>query len=501
MIAPPLPRRPVFSWTDIPLILGLVGIALTLRLAYFSGYGLGDDPIFRNDIATVLRGNPPGSLQNNYRFMWWLPTAVTCRLFGFNEVGLTFPITAFACLGIALAYVQGKALWGLAGGLIAASLLVVHPIDFAWSTMIAPDIILSSTSAAAVFFFLYAIDTDDPRWRRRAWMLSALSLWLAFHSKLSALFLGPVFVLIGLREWRRLDRSALLFVGTAAVLFGLSVAWFYALSGDPLAPYHGELIAQGLVGPEALEWHRATPAALRVYPDHLFLRDFYGGFLNSWYPHALVLFAVVGSAVGLRTSLAMAFWLVMVFLAMELNFQRVEGGWVAGFRNIRHGHVLAHPLILCLTGYLCSLRLRFPLATAVLVVALLGFSLWQSIVVAQRTSVAFADERQVARVLVGLPRKEVISDFQLGHWIASLEAKPPVPYRVASDAVEVRRADFANLRSAYVVTGGGREPYYGCLHCIPRAEELDPARWRLLLEIPGPITQWRSENLRLWETP
>jgi hypothetical protein len=483
------------------VILALVGGALALRIIYFSGYGLGDDPIFRNDIATVLRGSPPGSLQNSYRVLWWLPTAVSCRLLGFTEVGLTVPITVFACLGIVFAYLQGKALWGLAGGVIAASLLAVHPIDVAWSTMIAPDIILSCTSAAAIFFFLYAIDAEDPRRRRRAWMLSALSVWLAFHSKLSALFLGPVFLLIALRERRKLDWSVLVFVATGAVLFGFSIAWFYALSGDPLSPYHGELIAQGLVGPAALDWHRATPAAFRVYPDILFFRDFYGHFLNSWYPHALILFAVVGSALGLRSSLAMAVWLVVVFLAMELNFQRVEGGWVAGFRNIRHSHVFAHPMILCLTGYFCALRARFPRVTAALLIALLGVSLWQSIGVAQRTSVSFSDQRQASRLLVGLPRKEVISDFQLGHWIASLDAKPGVQFRVANDDANARRADFASLRSAYVVTGGGREPYYGCLHCIPRAEELDPARWRLLLEIPGPITQWRFENLRVWETP
>jgi hypothetical protein len=483
------------------LIFALIGAGLVLRVTYFSGYGLGDDPIFRNDIATVLRGSPPGSLQNGYRVLWWLPTAVSCRLLGFNEVGLTFPITAFACLGIALVYLQGKALWGLTGGLIAASLLIVHPIDVAWSTMIAPDIILSCMSAAAIFFFLSAIEAEDSVQRRRAWILSALSLWLAFHSKLSALFLGPTFLLIGLRERRKLDRTALVFVGSGAALFGLSIVWFYALSGDPLAPYHGELTAQGLVGPDAINWHRATSAAFRVYPDLLLFRDYYGNFLNSWYPHALILFAVVGTAIGLRTSLAMALWLVVVFLAMEFNFQRVEGGWVAGFRNIRHSHVFVHPMVLCLTGYFCALRARFPIVTLVLLAALLAFSLRESIGVAERTAVAFADERQASRLIVTLPRKEVVSDFQLGHWIASLDAKPSVPYRVASDAVEARRADFAQLRSGYVVTGGGREPYYGCLHCIPRAEELDPARWRLLLEVPGPINKWRSENLRVWETP
>lgn len=501
MIAPPVSRHRLLDFTDVVLMLALVGTGIALRLAYFSGYGLGDDPIYRNEIAAVLRGDLPPGPQNVYRFSWWFPTAVSCRLLGLNEAGLILPITISAGLGNVLVYALAKALWDRVGGVIAASLLIVHPIDVAWSTMLAPDIILSCMITAAVLFFLSAIGGHDTWRKRRAWALSAFTLWLAFHAKLSALFVVPVFVLIALLEYKKIDRAALAFIGACTALWSLTVAWSYAFTGDPLAPYHGELAAQGLVGQAAADYHRATVATLWIYPDLLLRQDYYGRFLNSVYPHLLILFALTGRFLRIRTSPAIALWLVFVFLAMEFNFQYVEGTWVAGFRNIRHSHIFVHPLILCLTGYLCGLRVRFPRMTDALFACLLVFSLRESIGVAERTAVAFGDERQAAQLLSTLPRKEVLSDFQFGHWLTSLNPKPPFPYRVAKDTPEDRRTEIAGLASGYVVTGGAREPYYGCVHCIPKADELDAGRWRLLLEVPGPITPWRSEPLRVWEAP
>src|SRR5436190_18957677 len=71
------------------------------------------------------------------------------------------------------------------------------------------------------------------------------------------------------------------------------------------------------------------------------------------------------------------------------------------------------------------------------------------------------------------------------------------------DAVgsDVRRMELAVVRTGYLVTGGGREPYYGCIDCIPRAGEVSPAHWQLLKEFPGPATPtpWRFEPIRVWE--
>jgi hypothetical protein len=67
-----------------------------------------------------------------------------------------------------------------------------------------------------------------------------------------------------------------------------------------------------------------------------------------------------------------------------------------------------------------------------------------------------------------------------------------------------RKREFAAVADGYAVTGGAREPYYGCYPCIPRSEEIALAGdWVLLREFESPIgpTMWRPEVLRVWERP
>src|SRR5262249_54758628 len=147
----------------------------------------GDDFIFRGEISTIVWQHTIVPDNQAYRFLWWLPTAVTCRLFGLNELGLVMPVTAAAVIGIGLVYALGVALYGRAGGVIAALLVIVTPLDFAWSTMMTNDIILSAVEAATVLLVLHALDEDDPVRKRRRWLLAGVGVWLAFHGKLSGL--------------------------------------------------------------------------------------------------------------------------------------------------------------------------------------------------------------------------------------------------------------------------------------------------------------------------
>ena len=131
-------------------MLAFMAAGLALRLLYFSGFGLGDDFIFRNEVNTVLVAKTVIPDNQAYRFIWWFPTALSCRIFGLNEVGLVLPFTAAATLGTGLVYALGKTLHGRAGAAIAALLLLFHPLDFAWSTMLTNDLMLSVVSAATM---------------------------------------------------------------------------------------------------------------------------------------------------------------------------------------------------------------------------------------------------------------------------------------------------------------------------------------------------------------
>ena len=179
-----------------------------------------------------------------------------------------------------------------------------------------------------------------------------------------------------------------------------------------------------------------------------------------------------------------------------------DGVWISGFRNIRHLHVVVYPLVLALTGYLVALRTRSPLSAAVLLAALLAFSGWQCVATAQKTQIAFADRRTVCRYLLELPPKPSYADQGIVIWCTVLDPTngPPKVKELPADAPS-RKARIATITSGYVVTGGAREPYYGCPSCITSASELPAGRWRLVQKFPDlvPPVPWREEALRVWE--
>jgi Dolichyl-phosphate-mannose-protein mannosyltransferase len=496
----PEPQRN-FAATDWALMLGLMLVGLLLRLWWWSGYGLADDESFKRAIESIVQG---GVLANayGYRATWWMPTALLCRVLGFTEAGLILPVTAISTLGIGLVYVFGKSLWGRAGGLVAALLLIVHPVDFAWSTMFANDLFQSFFAALSMLLFLHATDAGTSTRKRRLFFFAALSLFLAYHAKVTAVALVPALLVIAWWRRQRLWPEATTFVGVAALLFGLSALGSIALTGGPFGPYEIDMWLGGLRAPDAPHFRPLTWFQLGEYPRMLFARNRLGDLVYSVYPHLLVLFALLAWPLRLRSSKELWVWPVVVFCLMEFQMTRVGGVWVTMLRNIRHSHALVYPLVLLLAGYFVSLHARWPrLARAVLAGVLL-YSGWMSVSVASKTHEAFADRRSVAQFLATLPRKPVYSDIQLG-WSIPVHAtgSAPIVFQPLEMNTLMRRVQIAAIQAGYLVTGGGREPYYGCTDCIPGAGELPPGRWRLLKEFPGPThpTPWRREPARVWE--
>lgn len=500
---PDASHRPFLERRDFAWLTGLMAVGLALRLRYWSGSGLLDDPVFFQFIdGIVSRGAilPAGDSNFTYRVTWWIPTALSCRVLGVTETALVLPILAASILGIGMVYALGTLLHGRSGGVIAAALLVVLPLDLAWSTMFTNDIVVSLAAAACLLCILRALDHPVARARTRLWAGAGLALVLAYHAKVSALALVPTIALILWGRRRSLDPTVRAFVVTAGVLFALSALVCYALAGDALSPLHSELLAQGLAGPTAAS-HRADADVFWKYPRLLFLRDDLGDRMFSLLPHVLVAGLFVGPLLGLRSARPAWWWLLAVSLVMELNVQRVGGVWVAGFRNLRHAHPLVYPLVLLVASYLASLRTRRPRVADALVAVLLVVGARESVAVASKTRIAFRDRREAVQLLAALPPRTIYADYQIGSTLLVLLpfGAPPF-YRVAAEPAE-RRAQFAALAPGYVVTGGAREPYYGCVKCIARADELDPAKWRVVKEFPSPIgpTPWRPEPLRVWE--
>lgn len=499
----PEPMRTRLRAADWGWLLLIVVVATAARLAWYSGLGLGDDILLRNDIEIIARDRVVNPSPTAYRFTWWLPTAGLATLVGVGELALIAPIVIASAVGIGLVFALGHRLYGGAGGVMAALLVALTPLDFAWSTMLSGDIILSVLLAATVLCWVRALDGETPAVRAWNWAGAAVCLWLAFHAKISAVLVTPALAAIALARWRRLDATVAVFVVIAAMLFGATAAVAYAKTGDVLAPLSAELRYQGLRQPNAPQFHRLTPEVWWSYPRWLFLRNQLGDRVFSVHAWAALVLGLLAWPLGLKTPGVAWLWLLALFLGMQCNVGRYEGTWIAGFRNLRHAHVFVYPLALIVAGYVVSLRARMPRVAAVVLLGLALYGGWASVTAANRTRPIFGQLRELTADLAGRPVRPVLSDFQLGmrltlgniHRLGWRVPEPPL-----FDA-QKRRDAFVATQNAYVVTGGGREPYYGCIDCIPRAAELAPAQWRLVREWPAPANPppWWPEPMRLWE--
>src|SRR5262245_565893 len=487
---------------DLPWMLGLACLGLAFRLLYFSGYGLGDDVNFRYNIASIVHRGVVPTDNASYRVTWWLPTVLSCRIFGLNEVGLILPITAMATVGILLIYVFGKSLWGRPGAVIATLLLLVFPLDFAWSTMFTNDFYVAVWSAVAVLLVLRAPMQPTALHRRWLWILAGVSLVAAYHAKVSAILVLPGVAIICWTRRRELDREFAYFVVTTAVLFGLSCVVWYRFAGDPFWPYDSETRFSGVTGPDALQNHPLSRDVFLTYPRLLAWPDHLGDRLYSVYPHVLLAFLIVEPLLGIWPSGAVFWWFLFVLLGLQFAVNHVPGGWTSGARNVRHTIILVYPMTLLLTGYLVGLWRRFPRLCCALLVPLLVYSGLECVSTATKTKIAFADRRQALQFVTALPEKSIHSDYQLCTY-ASLYELPAgkFPCEELTGDETARRAEIAAIKSGYLVTGGGREPHYGCFECIPRAADVPTDGWRLVASLPGPDepVAWRPEPLRVWE--
>lgn len=497
------PDAPLMRARDWFLCAAIMALGLTGRLLFASGMGLGDDFIFRGEVATILINHQVLPDNQAYRFMWWLPTALSCRVFGLTEFGLILPFVVTSVLGIGAVYALGLALYGRAGAVVASLLVSVTPIDFVWSTMMTPDIMLSVMHALTILFVVRALRLDDPLRRRRAWFFAAVCLWLSYHAKIPGILVVPAIAIALFTHRRRLDRQVLTFFVTAAVLFGSTLLVAYVFWGDPLIAYRNELKFQGLSGPQAVA-RRVHPDVFWYYPRLLFQNDHLGDLLYSVHPHLLVLLVIVSPFLGLRSSAIVFWWLLFVFLGMQFNFQRAEGVWISGFRNIRHIHCLLYPTVLLLTGYLISLRQRQPRLADLGVAVLLLFGLRESVNAAWAPRMAFAERRRVCNFIEDtIPKgSRIHSEQGLQMWCSILDpTNGPPRLTVLHSNADGRRPQIQAIPAGYIVTGGANDPIYGCPPCIPRASELPPGRWKLVKEFPAPdpVTDWRFEPVRVWE--
>jgi TolA-binding protein len=478
------------------------GAGTVLRLALFSGYGLGDDVGFFSRYHALLIADSFNPIHAyDFRFGLWLGVVGFMRLFGINEAGFIGFVTLCSVANLGLVYLLARQDWDRTTALLAMALLAVFPLDVLCSTLFVIDIPLAMYCFAAFWLYREALARRSLLWAGAA---SAM-LFVAYTTKQWAVLIGFVFLPEALRDLRRTWRVSLVCGSGFLALVAAYYGWQWARFGDPFHDIH-------LVRSVAIFLPHSREI-LVDYPRMLFRANQYGSYFAGFYPHAVLVLAAVFLLRLFRAGKWLVYTAVLLAALAATPSHRVDGQWVVLVPHIfRYLCLLSIPLCLALTAYARELFLLAPRRTprlgpvvgGTLTAGFLVLSVVQSVALTAPTRDAFGEGRRAIRFLRAFPDERVVSDMDFANRYQNLElrrARYDLTRGLKGETLEARAVEFQGISESLVVTGGGRLPWYGCHRCIADLGPLPiPPTWRLLTTFEGrPLAQYRHEPLRIWQ--
>jgi hypothetical protein len=328
---------------------------------------------------------------------------------------------------------------------------------------------------------------------------------LGFLNRVSTLLFLPPLALATLLAWRRMGVFWLAF----ATAIGLICAWDTWLSGNPVRWFTFNS-GGGADMTDVLDY------ILRVYPRYLFGLDDNGNRMfgaTGWM--ALVGVGIASWHVVRRRAGAVDVVVVLgvVVLGALIEFLPHRADFTRYWSHPRIFRYLVQvaPFVYLATAYALESLWRRHLALgvpAVLVTAAIG--LWQTPAVTRPLHDANKDFRALLPFLQqheGLPGTPPMP-LQTDYWRVNLiHARYPGFGRawelrgVTPDSRDEKIAFLRDAKPGLVVTGGATLPWYSGIGLVLSLSALDfapPPTWRLVYEVPGEVTPWRLEPLRVW---
>jgi 4-amino-4-deoxy-L-arabinose transferase-like glycosyltransferase len=479
------------------LVAAVLAAGIVLRIALFSGYGLGDDPNFFISYYDIYRTGSWNAMRAyDFRFAFWVPVVAAMRLFGPGETAFIGFITACSILNLPLVYGLARQEWDRRAGLLAMALLAVFPLDVLCATLFVIDIPLATYCFGALWLYRAALRGAGARARAALTIAAGVALFAAYSTKQWAVLVGALFAAEAVRDVRGTWRQSALCAGTFLALVGAYFGWQWWRFGDPIYDIH---LVRSVAIFEPHYWHHMID-----YPTMLWLPNEYGTWFAGWYPHALVLLAIACVARTHRAGRWPAYFVVLLVLLVAAPSHRQNGRWVILVPHIfRYLCLISIPLCLGLTAYLREVFRWRPLVGALLVAALLTTGTAQAIALTRPTRDAFGEMRRAVAMLAQFPDERVWSDagmtFRFSQLGPGADDESPRYVWLRSEEPVGRAREFASIREGIVVTGGGRLPWYGCHRCTANLADFPvPPSWTLVAELDAPRTAYRAEPLRIW---
>ena len=231
------------------IVLLLLFVSCTVRLLFFSGFVLGDDPVYADHIAQILNGSLPNIGPYDVfacRPLVLYPVALCIRLFGWFDWSFVLPILLASLCNTVLAYAAGTRLAGSCAGFFAAAAYIVFPLDVVHATTMSNDILLSSFVWSGGFLLLLAMGRPDQRWRPAIIFLSGFLVGAGIAVKFNAvvapvLFFGLLLAMFMTGERTRAWTALSVWAAGWLAANILLCLYLYKAGGDFFAHYHEEM--------------------------------------------------------------------------------------------------------------------------------------------------------------------------------------------------------------------------------------------------------------------
>jgi hypothetical protein len=220
------------KWTVIALVIILI-IALSIRLIFFQGVGTSDSRWHADWAYDISNGKfPSGPNQGNARIGLLIPVSLLYSIFGVNEFSSNIIPLMTSLLGIILIFLFGRLLFNEKVGLIAAFLLSFFPLDVLYATRLMSDLPSAIFSVLSVYLFLKAEKTERSTKTSILYVLSGISLAIAFSIREMAI-LTLLFYLGYVIYNKKIKLSYGLMAAGFLSIFILELYFFYAHTGNP----------------------------------------------------------------------------------------------------------------------------------------------------------------------------------------------------------------------------------------------------------------------------
>jgi 4-amino-4-deoxy-L-arabinose transferase-like glycosyltransferase len=311
-------RRSAVAW-----VLGLVALAMVLRLVFFTGFVGSDDSVYLEAGADLVqRGHWLGKDLASSRLGFVAATAGAIKLFGMNEFG-TIAVSYVAALALLIeVFFLARLYFGDRAGVLAVALLALYPLNIVLSTILVPEILLGALMAGAVL----AYETSRRRVAPAPKVLGAVGagvlLGIAYLVKEPAALLiaglGLAWAVLAIKD-RRIEAAWVGVIAGFVLVMGAESLVRFATTGGAFERFR--ISSQTIAFGQATWQEERDLAPWYLYPRSMFVSFYQVGLLFY------VLVAALGIALvkRMRLPLALVVWLgvVLGYLAFgSVSFTR-----------------------------------------------------------------------------------------------------------------------------------------------------------------------------------